>query len=138
MDSLPGATAAPFEQLVRVAEDDLDERAHVNNAVYVKWVQQVAVAHWRTIAPAKDQEALAWVLLRHEIDYLRAAVLGDELVLCTWVGEASGLSFERHTEIRAGDGTVVARSRTVWCPVDARTGRPRRVSNEVRRLFAMK
>ncbi len=126
----------PFEQLVRVVEDDLDDRAHVNNVVYIRWVQQVAVAHWRALAPEADQAEVAWVVLRHQIDYAHPAVLGDEVVLRTWVGAASGLSFERHTEIlRRSDGRVLARARSTWCPVDARTGRPRRVSESVRRLF---
>ena len=128
---------APFEQTVRVAGEDLDERAHVNNVVYVRWVQQVAVAHWRAIAPPGDQEAIAWVVLRHEVDYSYPAVLDDEIVLRTWVGAMSGLSFERHTEIlRRRDRKLLARARTLWCPVNAATGRPQRVGDEVRRLFS--
>ena len=130
-------SSAPFEQIVRVAADDLDERAHVNNVVYVRWIQQIAVAHWRAIAPPEDQAAIAWVVLRHEVDYSYPALQDDEIVLRTWVGAASGLSFERHTEILRGvDGKLLARARTLWCPVDAKTGRPRRVGDAVRRLFS--
>lgn len=136
MSSSP-SPPAPFEQLVRVAAEDLDERAHVNNVVYVRWVQQIAVAHWRAIAPPDDQAAIAWVVLRHEVDYAYPALQDDEIVLRTWVGAASGLSFERHTEIvRARDRKLLARARTLWCPVDANTGRPRRVGDQVRRLFS--
>ena len=71
--------------------------------------------------------------LRHEIDYLSPALLGDEIAARTWVGVAHGLSFERFTEIRRqGDGRLLASARTLWCPVDARTGKPQRVSAEVR------
>lgn len=127
----------PYEEIVRVDAGDLDERKHVNNLVYVRWVQQIAVAHWRALAPEEDRASIAWVVLRQEIDYIHPALLGDEIVLRTWVGTASGLSFERHTEIRRrSDDRMLARARTLWCPVDAQTGRPRRVRPEVRRLFS--
>jgi len=127
----------PFELHLVVQPSDLDELAHVNNVVYVKWMQDVAVAHWRSLAPDGARDTVAWVARRHEIDYLSAAVLGDELVLRTWVGEARGLTFERHTEVvRADDRSVIVRALTQWVPVDPRSGRPRRVSAEVRALFS--
>ena len=116
---------------------DLDELQHVNNVVYVRWLQDIATAHWRSIAPAAARESVAWVARRHEIDYVSAAVLDEELVVATWVGEARRLVFERFTEIRrAGNGQVVVRAKTLWVPVDPGTGRPRRVSDEVRALFS--
>ena len=128
-----GARATPFALSRRVEAGDLDERAHVNNVVYVQWVQDAAAAHWSALAPEGVKEQIAWVALRHEIDYLKPARLGDEIAITTWVGVAEGLSFERFTEMRRGsDGLLMARARTLWCPVDARTGRPRRVSAEVR------
>lgn len=129
---------APRHELtVVVRPDDIDELHHVNNLVYLRWVQDVAIAHWRAAASAEAQREVAWVALRHEIDYLRAAVLGDTVVVRTWVGTASRLAFERHTEIvRQSDGRVLARARTLWCPVSTRTGRPTRVSAEVRAGFS--
>ena len=133
----PAPPAAAFGQVRRVEPADLDERAHVNNVVYLRWVQDVATAHWRALASAESQAEVAWVALRHEIDYLSPALLGDEVVVATWVGAADGLSFERHTAVRReSDGKLLARARTLWCPVDARTGRPRRVSAEVRAQFS--
>jgi acyl-CoA thioester hydrolase len=126
-----------FEQRVTVQSSDLDERQHVNNVVYLRWVQDIATAHWRALASQTDQAELAWVALRHEIDYLAPAVLGDHLLLRTWVGHAERLSFERLTEVRrASDSTLIAKARTLWCPVDARSGRPKRVSAAVRSLFS--
>lgn len=128
-----GARATPFTLTRRVEADDLDERAHVNNVVYLQWVQDAAAAHWSALAPEGALEEIAWVALRHEIDYLKPALLGDEIAIMTWVGVANGLSFERFTEIRRrSDEVVLARARTLWCPVDSRTGRPRRVSAEIR------
>ena len=134
-----GARSEPlsYEQRRRVEAGDLDELAHVNNVVYLHWVQDIAIAHWSAIAPAADQETLAWVARRHEIDYLSPAVLGEEIVVRTWVGEARGLVFERFTEIRRdNDGPVLARARTEWVPIERASGRPRRVSAAVRALFS--
>lgn len=128
--------ASPFEQHVKVSASDLDELDHVNNVVYLRWVQDIATAHWTSIAPQDALESIAWVARRHEIDYLSAALLGDDLILRTWVGAAEGLTFERLTEIRRVDGQVIAKARTLWVPIDRRTGRPRRVSEEVRSLFS--
>jgi acyl-CoA thioester hydrolase len=128
-----GATAASaFELTRRVTTSDLDTRAHVNNVVYVQWVQDAAAAHWAQLAPEGAREQIAWVALRHEIDYVKPALLHDLVVVKTWVGVAEGLSFERFTEIRHAEGQVLARARTLWCPVDARTGKPHRVSAEIR------
>ena len=130
--------AVPFEQTLRVGPADLDDQAHVNNVVYVRWVMDAATAHWHALAPPESRTELAWVALRHEIDYLRPALLGDEIVVRTRVGHAHGLTFERLTEVlRARDGRELARSRTLWCPVDPRTGRPRRVDAEIRNRFSV-
>jgi acyl-CoA thioester hydrolase len=104
----------------------------------VRWVQDVAVAHWVALTSPAMREELGWVLMRHEIDYLAPAVLGDEVLVRTRVGQADGLTFERWTEVRrARDGRALARSRTLWCPVDPRTGRPRRPTPQVRALFSL-
>jgi acyl-CoA thioester hydrolase len=127
----------PFEQTLRVRASDLDELAHVNNVVYLRWVQDIASAHWNTMAPAAARDTVAWVARRHEIDYLSAAVEGDDLIVRTWVGEARGLTFERFTEIvKARGGPVIVRARTLWVPVERTSGRPIRVSHEVRALFS--
>ena len=127
-----------FEQRLRVVAADLDEQNHVNNVVYVRWVQAIATAHWEALASPALRAELAWVARRHEIDYLAPALLDDELIVHTRVGHAEGLLFERHTEIsRVADGRALARSRTLWIPVDARTGRPRRVGAEVRALVSV-
>jgi len=128
----------PFEQTVRVDATDIDALEHVNNIVYLRWVQDVAAAHWFAAAPPEDQAGLVWMVVRHEIDYLAPAVLGDEVVLRTWIGGAVGLRFDRHTNIlRASDRKPLAKARTVWVPIDAKTGRPRRVPDRVRRMFSV-
>ena len=126
-----------FEQVTPVAVSAIDELGHVNNIVYLRWVQDIAVAHWQSLASPEAQAELVWMVLRHEIDYKHPAILGDEIILRTWVGTAEGLRFERLTEILRGrDRKLLAQARTLWCPIDAKTGRPRRVSDEVWKKFS--
>jgi acyl-CoA thioester hydrolase len=126
-----------FEIPIRVQPADIDELGHVNNIVYLRWVQEAAVAHWLAAAPPADRAALHWIVLRHEIDYRQPAMPGEDLIARTWVGGASRLKFERHTEVlRAGDRELLAKALTVWCPIDARSGRPAAVSAEVRAIFS--
>ena len=136
---MPDATAMTpwFTQRRRVEPDDVDAQAHVNNVVYVAWVQDAAVAHWEALAPPEVVQAVWWVASRHEIDYLAPALRDDEVEVRTRVGHAEGLRFERFTEIhRIGDRRLLVRSRTIWVPVDPRTGRPMRVGREVRALVS--
>ena len=131
-------TCDVHEVPVTVAKSDIDVLDHVNNTVYLRWVQDAAVAHWRHSATAEQQREIVWVVLRHEIDYKRPARLGDDLMARTWVGTATTHAFDRHTEIvRTADGKVLARARTVWCPIDRETGRPIRVGDDVRHRFSV-
>ncbi|MDP9113638.1 MAG: acyl-CoA thioesterase [Acidobacteriota bacterium] len=130
--------AQPFELAIAIKPTDIDRMGHVNNVTYLRWVQDVAVAHWRSLASPADQASWLWVVLRHEIDYKRAAYLDDAIVARTWVGTANRLRFERHTELlRASDRSVLAKARTVWCPLDARSGKPVSVSDRVRAVFSV-
>jgi acyl-CoA thioester hydrolase len=126
-----------FELSIRVSAADIDDLKHVSNIVYVRWVQEVAVAHWKTLASVDAQREIVWVVLRHEIDYKSPALLNDEITVRTWVGNAPGLTFERHTEIeRTSDRQLLVRARTVWCPISTKTGRPTRVNEEIRQQFS--
>jgi acyl-CoA thioester hydrolase len=128
---------AIFEMTVPVLPADIDEQNHVNNTVYLRWIQEVATAHWESLASAEAQAAIGWVVLRHEIDYRSPAALNDEIVLRTWVGKASRLKFERFTEIhRQIDNRLLAQGRTLWVPIDVRTGKPTRVPAELRAQFS--
>jgi acyl-CoA thioester hydrolase len=131
-------SSTSFEMSVSVLPEDIDEHNHVNNTVYLRWVQEVATTHWKAIASALAQESIGWVVLRHEIDYKAPACLNDNIVLRTWVGKATRLTFERFTEIlRSSDGQLLSTARTLWCPINAQTGRPVRVPLEVREQFSV-
>ena len=131
-------TVAPFELDIPVQPSDIDEQGHVNNVVYLRWVQDVAVAHWRSAATAQQQADVLWVVVRHEIDYQHPARGEDGIVARTWVGAGTRSIFERHTEIlRAGDRRVLARARTLWCAIAPDTLRPMQVGPEVRERFSI-
>ncbi|MBV9618670.1 MAG: acyl-CoA thioesterase [Verrucomicrobia bacterium] len=123
---------------VAVQPSDIDDQNHVNNTVYLRWVQDVATAHWKSLASSEVQSAIGWVVPRHEIDYKTPAGMGEEVMLRTWVGAASRLRFERFTEVRRKiDSQLFARARTLWIPIDARTRKPTRVSADVRARFSI-
>jgi acyl-CoA thioester hydrolase len=132
-----------FEIPIAVQPADIDRQNHVNNTVYVRWIQEVATAHWEARAPADARGAIGWVVLRHEIDYKIPACLGDELLLRTWVGKATRVTFERFVEIRrltAGlrspTSVLLASARTLWVPINPDTAKPTRVPPEVRARFS--
>jgi acyl-CoA thioester hydrolase len=125
-------TRPVFEMTLTAERGHIDELGHVNNAVWVQWIQQVAVAHWDAVADAAHKDAYYWVVVRHEIDYLRAAVEGDEITARTWVGEApQGARFDRLMEFTGANGKVCVRAKTQWAIIDKALGRPIRVPPEV-------
>src|SRR5215210_2498900 len=77
----------PFEMKITAQPSDIDELGHVNNAAWVRWIQDVATAHWEAVAPAEHRDSYVWVVIRHEIDYLRPAGPGETVTGRTWVGE---------------------------------------------------
>jgi acyl-CoA thioester hydrolase len=116
---------------------DIDENGHVNNVVYLRWAQDLATAHWRSLAPPEAQETWAWVALRHEIDYRRALRLGETAQGRTWVADrAEGPRFDRFVRIDADGAAMCAQVRTTWCLVEQATGRPRRVPDWMVAAFA--
>ena len=121
-----------FELTLTAGPEHIDELGHVNNAVWVQWVQQVAVAHWEAVADPAHKAAHYWVVVRHEIDYLRAAHESDRITARTWVGDApQGARFDRFVEFMGTDGKVCVRCKTQWAIIDKTLGRPIRVPPEV-------
>lgn len=125
-----------FEHKFIVKPDDIDEQGHVNNVRYVQWIQDVAVAHWSMLATAEQQATITWFVLRHEIDYLHRGFENDELRARTWVGAASGAKCERLTEITRLEKTLV-NAKSLWCALDAKTLRPRRLDDELKERFGV-
>ena len=123
-----------------VAPEDVDELQHVNNLVYLRWVQEAAVAHSAAVGLGlAEYRALGavFVVRRHEIDYLRSLAVGDEVEVETRVVAISAASSERRTTIRKKGGEVAARAVTKWAFIDVGGGRPARIPDEVRRRFPL-
>lgn len=127
--------AEPFVQPVVVGHEHIDEFGHTNNVQYLRWCEQVAWAHSRSLGlsmEAYERLGSGCVARRHELDYLAPTFSGEELMLATWVHENDGrLSMWRAYQIiRVGDGRTVLRGRTLWICVDLATGRPKRMPAE--------
>ena len=126
----------PFEKSITATVDDIDELGHVNNAVWVRWIQDMATSHWQAVAPPEHQEAYVWVVTRHEIDYLRAVLPRETVTGRTWIEEPpKGARFDRHLEFIGEDGRARVRAKTTWAILDKATGRPLRVPKEVAAPF---
>jgi acyl-CoA thioester hydrolase len=121
-----------FELRITATEEDIDELGHVNNAVWVRWIQDLATSHWRAAAHPDHVDAYVWVVIRHEIDYLRAVLPGETVTGSTWVPEPPrGARFDRHMVFVGEDGKPRVRAKTTWAILDKATGRPLRVPPEV-------
>ncbi|MHA6289384.1 acyl-CoA thioesterase [Maricaulis sp. CAU 1757] len=126
-----------FRTLV-ASPGDIDELGHVNNVVYLRWVQAMAVTHWRQIAPADMVDNDIWVALKHTIEYRDPILPGEKAELRTWLGEVRGPRFDRHVDIRKpGSRRFSARSVTEWCRLDMKSRRPKRIGPEVMRAFGL-
>lgn len=115
-----------FSRTFQVKPQDIDELNHVNNVVYVRWVQELAQAHWDSVASPELKANNVWMLLRHEIDYKSQSFLGDSITGYTWVGEAKGATFERFVKLTRGN-ELLTYSRLVWCMLDAKSLKPKRI-----------
>ena len=131
----------PYHLRVRVLPADIDELDHANNQVYLRWVQDAALAHSSSLGlgyPEYLARGAAFVVRRHEIDYLRPAVEGDELDVATRVAALGSATSERRTVIRrAGDGALIARAVTRWAFIDLRRGRPTRIPDDIRDRYPL-
>ena len=126
-----------FRQAFEPQPSDIDDNGHVNNVVYLRWAQDLGVAHWKSVAPAEAQATWAWVALRHEIDYRRELKLGETAYGRTWVAEhAEGPRFDRFIRIDAEGGAMCAQVVTTWVLIEQATGRPRRVPDWITGMFA--
>lgn len=126
---------AIFTRTITAQPADIDELDHVNNSVWVRWIQDVAIAHWNAAASPEHVAAYYWVVVRHEIDFRGNIAAGESVEGRTWVGEAPrGAKFDRHVEF-VKDGKVIVRAKTTWAILDKTTGRALRVPTDVAGRF---
>lgn len=125
-----------YDHIIHVQPADLDELNHVNNVVYVRWIQEAAAAHWNREATPDIKKRFFWVVLRHEIDYKAPAFAGEELIARTWVHAYDGARSIRMVQmIRKHDQRLLAESKTTWCLLSAESHRPVRVPEEISLIF---
>lgn len=121
-----------FDLTILVNTTHIDEMQHVNNVVYLQWVQDVALAHWNTVAN-ETRKKFNWVALRHEIDYKSPGFAGDELIARTWVYNFEGVKSTRMVQIiRKKDNKLLAEARSTWCLLNGANNRPVKVPEEIR------
>ena len=119
-----------------VTDADIDENGHVNNVVYVRWLQDVGTAHWTARFDPDTRARWSWVASRHEVDYFRPLPPDATGVKArTWVGDPQGPRFTRYVRIEDGEGRLCAQGVTEWVLVDAKTMRPHRIPAEMLPTF---
>ncbi|MEM0931148.1 MAG: acyl-ACP thioesterase domain-containing protein [Bacteroidota bacterium] len=125
-----------YEKILVVQQDDLDELNHVNNIRYLDWVQQVSRDHWEKVTTPEIRAKLLWVVRKHEINYLKSALLGDVLKIKTQIIAQTGPISKRIVEIRNNKtDALLVKASTEWCLLDATSFKPKRVPREITSLF---
>ncbi|MBK5956522.1 thioesterase [Rhodospirillum rubrum] len=121
-----------FTVPLEVRDEHIDANGHVNNVVYVGWLQDAGTAHWNARFDEDTRARWSWVALRHEIDYLRPLPPGSQGVTArTWVGDPQGPRFNRYVRIEDAQGRVYAQGVSEWCLVESRSLRPARIPAEL-------
>ena len=116
--------------------EHIDELGHVNNTVWVDWIQQIAVAHWEGAAAPEHQARYFWVVTRHEIDYRGNVGPGETVTAETFIPSApSGARFDRRVDFRNAAGKVIVSANTTWAMLERASGRLMRVRDDVTAPF---
>jgi acyl-CoA thioester hydrolase len=116
--------------------EHIDELGHVNNTVWLQWVQQVATAHWETVAVPDHVATYAWVAVRHEIDYRGNIVLGESVTAETYLpAPPVGARFERRVDFTNSSGKVIVSVKSIWAIIERASGRIVRIPKEVSAPF---
>ena len=125
-----------FTKTYTAAPEHIDELGHVNNSVWVQWIQDMATAHWESAARPEDVAQFFWVVIRHEIDYRGNIAEGEEALGTTWIdGEPKGAKSIRAVEFTNREGKPLVSARTTWAMLDRTTQRLARVRPEVLAAF---
>jgi acyl-CoA thioester hydrolase len=119
-----------FRHPVAIQPDDIDHMGHVNNAVYLKWVQDAVIDYWSSVAPPSAVAEHLWVALKHEITYLRPTFVQDNVVAEVIAEKVEGARAFFRTVLRRGD-EVLSEISSCWCCLDAATKRPARLARDV-------
>jgi acyl-CoA thioester hydrolase len=115
---------------IAIEPADIDFMGHVNNSVYLRWVQDAVVSYWQKLAPAEAVTSHLWVALKHEITYRKPAFLDDLVVADVIAEQMQGARALFSTIIKRGE-EVVAEVKSTWCCLDAATRRPVRLAGDI-------
>jgi acyl-CoA thioester hydrolase len=115
---------------ITIEPHDIDHMGHVNNAVYLRWVQEAVVRYWEAVAPSEAVAQHLWVALKHEISYFRPTFLDDGVVAEVIAERAKGARTFFSTVFRRGE-EVLVEVQSSWCCLDAATRRPARLAREI-------
>ena len=125
-----------FETTFTALPEHIDENGHVNNTVWVRWMEELSVAHWQAQAPAEHVDKYAWVVTRHEIDYRGNVTEGAQVTGETIIKDGPrGARFDRHYEFRDAADKVLVRAKSTWAMVDKASARLMRVPADVAAPF---
>jgi acyl-CoA thioester hydrolase len=123
-----------FTLKITVSSKDIDTLQHVNNLIYVKWMDKIATEHYAFLTKDNPLPQYVWVVTRHEIDYLKQAVLGDKITVKTWVGETKGITSIRFMNFYK-DNILLVKAKTVWVMLDSKTFKPTRIRENVLKVL---
>ena len=123
-----------FTLKLKVSKEDIDTLHHVNNLVYVKWMDDIATKHYAFLTKDNPLSQYVWVVTRHEIDYKNQAILGDEITVKTWVGETKGITSVRFMEFYK-ENTLLVQAKTTWVMLDSKTLKPTRIRENVLKVL---
>lgn len=130
--------APPFEMRFTAQAQDIDVMGHVNNAVWVRWMEEIATAHWLSLCPPATVERYAWVVTRHEIDYRGNVREGETVTARTFVPDPPrGARFDRRVDFFGTDGKLRVSARTSWAMIDLATGRLARIPADLAAIFLL-
>ena len=127
-------SAVPFRYQIGIEPADIDFMGHVNNATYLKWVQDAVISHWQKLAPAEAVAKHLWVALKHEITYRKPAFLNDDVIASVVLEKVHGARAFYETVIKRGE-EVLAEVKSSWCCIDAQTLRPSRIAEDIAAHF---
>lgn len=138
---IPGNEADPtFRHTFTVEESTIDQNGHVNNVVYIQWMQDAAIQHATACGGAALTEKLgcSWIVRSHSIDYLSSAFVGDRVVAITWVVDFRKVrSLRKYRFIRVDDAKLLARGATEWVYINSKNGRPTTIPDQVKNCFPL-
>ncbi|WP_349351364.1 MULTISPECIES: acyl-CoA thioesterase [unclassified Flagellimonas] len=125
-----------YSEAFDVVPNDLDDLNHVNNIRYVEWIQEISKRHWNHVTTEAIQQSLIWVVRNHNITYHKSAVLGNTILITTYIAKNQGPISTRVVEIKNKEtDELLVKAVTEWCLLDAKTFRPKRVPEEIQALF---